>query len=85
LDEGVATDLIRSRDHGLENIEALVAEWSPRLPIPDDVIRSYFTSNIHYVFDEECQEGMRCFFRKAAELGILPAYEFSMSELAARS
>jgi chorismate dehydratase len=85
LDERVATDLIRSRDHGLENIEALVAEWAGRLPIPDDVIRSYFTSNIHYVLDEECQEGMRCFFRKAAEFGILPEYEFSTTELEVRS
>ena len=80
MDERVATDLIRSRDHGLANIDALVAEWAERLPLPQDVIQAYFTSNIHYVLDEECQEGMRCFFRKAAELGILPEYEFSMSE-----
>jgi chorismate dehydratase len=83
LDERVATDLIRSRDHGLANIDALVAEWAERLPLPQDVIQDYFTSNIHYLLDEECQEGMRCFFRKAAELGILPEYEFSMSEASA--
>jgi chorismate dehydratase len=83
FEEGVAADLIRSRDHGLANIDALVAEWTERLPLPQDVIHSYFTSNIHYVLDEECQEGMRCFFRKAAELGILPEYEISMSETAA--
>jgi chorismate dehydratase len=82
LEASIAGDLIRSRDHGLENIEALVAQWTERLPLPEDVIRSYFTANIHYVLDEECQEGMRCFFRKAAELGILPAYEFSMSAIA---
>ncbi len=82
LDERVAEDLIRSRNHGLGNIEALVAEWSRRLPLSDDVIRTYFTSNIHYVLDDECVEGMRFFFRKAAELGILPAYEFSLAETA---
>jgi chorismate dehydratase len=82
LEGRAGEDLIRSRDHGLENIEALVAEWSKRLPLPDDVLRSYFTSNIHYVLDEECVEGMRCFFRMGADLGILPAYEFSMSETA---
>ena len=81
-EERVAADLIRSRDHGLENVGALAAEWSGRLPMPEDVIFSYFTSNIHYVLDEECLEGMRCFFRKSAELGILPEYEFSMSEMA---
>lgn len=83
VDERVAGDLIRSRDHGLANIDALVAEWSNRLPLPQDTLHAYFTSNIHYILDEECQEGMRCFFRKAAELGILPAYEFSMTALAA--
>jgi chorismate dehydratase len=82
LEEMVAADLVRSRDHGLRNIDALVAEWSARLPLGEEVIRSYFTSNIHYVLDAECQEGMRCFFRKAAELGILPAYEFSISDVA---
>ena len=79
LDERVAQDLIQSRNHGLANIDALVSEWCERLPLSEELIRTYFTSNIHYVLDEECQEGMRCFFRKAAELGILPAYEFSMS------
>ncbi len=79
-DANVVEDLIRSRDHGLAHIETLVAEWSSRLPLSEDVIQTYFTSNIHYVLDEECQEGMRCFFRKAAELGILPAYDFSISE-----
>ncbi len=82
FEEKIAEDLIRSRDHGLANVEALATEWAARLPMPQDVILSYFTTNIHYVLDEECQEGMRCFFRKAAELRILPAYEFSLSETA---
>ena len=83
LEEKVAEDLIRSRNHGLKNVAALASEWAQRLPMPEDVILSYFRSNIHYVLDDECQEGMRCFFRKAAELGILPAYELSFSEIAA--
>jgi chorismate dehydratase len=70
----VANDFIQSRIHGLENIEALVAEWSAKLPVPEGTIRTYLTTNIHYVLDEECIEGMRVFFRTAAELGILPEY-----------
>lgn len=70
----VAADFIRSRDHGLENIEALAAEWAPRLPIPESTIRDYLSHNIHYVLDEECVEGMRGFFRMAAETGVLPEY-----------
>ena len=82
LDESITEDFIRSRDHGLENIDALVAEWSDRLPLPEDTLRTYFTSNIHYVLDDECIEGMRCFFRLAAELRVLPAYDLSLNAMA---
>jgi chorismate dehydratase len=78
LGEHVADDFIQSRDHGLENIDALVAEWSARLPIPDQTIRAYLTANIHYVLDEECIEGMKGFFRIAAELGVLPDYKLTL-------
>jgi chorismate dehydratase len=81
LDERVANDFIQSRNHGLQNIDALVAEWSARLPIPEETIRSYLTANIHYVLDEECIDGMKGFFRMAAELGVLPEYNLSIPEL----
>ena len=76
LDERIAEDFVSSRDHGLRNIEALVAEWSRKLPIPAETIHTYLTTNIHYILDEECREGMRVFFRMAAECGALPAYDF---------
>jgi chorismate dehydratase len=82
LDERAAEDFIRSRDHGLQNIDTLVAEWSRQMPLQAQTIQAYLTTNIHYVLDEECQEGMRGFFRMGAEAGALPAYEFSLSELA---
>jgi chorismate dehydratase len=84
LDENVATDFIRSRDHGLENIDALVAQWARQMPLSEGTIRSYLTTNIHYVLNEECIQGMRGFFRMAAETGVLPAYEFKSPELAGR-
>ncbi len=76
LVERVADDFIRSRDHGLQNIDSLVAEWSGKLPLSEETIRSYLTENIHYVLDEECLEGMRGFFRMAEEAGVLPEYRF---------
>jgi chorismate dehydratase len=87
LDERVADDFIQSRDHGLQNIDALVAEWSARLPIPEQTIRAYLTTNIHYVLDEQCLEGMKGFFRMAAELGVLPDYKLPTQDpkLAAKS
>jgi chorismate dehydratase len=74
LEARVAEDMVRSRDHGLENIEALVAHWSRQMPLSEETIRSYLTTNIHYVLDEECVEGMRGFFRMAAECRVLPEY-----------
>jgi chorismate dehydratase len=82
LDENVAEDFIQSRNHGLENIDALVAEWSPRMPLSEQTIRAYLTTNIHYVLDNECLEAMKVFFRMAAQAGALPEYSFSISELA---
>ena len=75
VDQSVAEDFIRSRDHGLKNIDALVEEWERKIPLGEETIRTYLTENIHYVLDEECIEGMRGFFRMAAEAGVLPEYE----------
>ena len=83
VDESVAGDLTRSRDHGLANMESLVAEWAVRLPIPEQTIRNYLTTNIHYVLDAECVKGMQEFFRLAAECGVLPAYTPVVDEIAA--
>jgi chorismate dehydratase len=78
--DAIAEDFNQSRIHGLENVDTLVAEWSKRLPISEETIRTYLTSNIHYALDEECIEGMRVFFRTAASLGILPEYSVSLND-----
>ncbi|HUY94427.1 MAG TPA: menaquinone biosynthesis protein [Terracidiphilus sp.] len=77
-EERVAQDFIRSRDHGLANIELIAEEWSRKMPLPESTIRRYLSENIHYVLDDECIAGMRGFFRMAAEAGILPRYEPSI-------
>jgi chorismate dehydratase len=74
----IAQDFIGSRDHGLDNINALAAEWSQKLPIPESTIRKYLNENIHYVLDDECVEGMRGFFKSAALAGVLPEYELAL-------
>lgn len=84
LDESIAEDFIRSRDHGLQNIEALAREWSRKMPVPEETIRTYLTTNIHYVLDEECLEGMRGFFRIAGETGVLPEYNPALEAVATR-
>jgi chorismate dehydratase len=72
----IAADFLHSRDNGIRNIEALVLEWSARLPIPANTIRKYLTTNIFYELDEECLTGLRHFYTLAAETGILPPFDF---------
>lgn len=65
-------DLDRSRDHGLAHIEDLVSEWTPRIAVPPQTIRTYLTENIHYRLDGACLEALQFFRRYAAEVGALP-------------
>jgi chorismate dehydratase len=63
-----------SRDHGLEpsRVSQIAREWAPRLEISEADVRSYLTHNIHYQLDAGCLEGLRLFYRYAAEIGALP-------------
>lgn len=72
--QSIATDTCASRDHGLANVESLVAEWSARLPLSAETVRAYLTENIYYSLDEDCLRGMREFYRLAALHDVLPAY-----------
>lgn len=65
-------DLNASREAGQAHIEELVREWTPRLPLQPDTIRTYLTRNIHYLLDDACLEAIRSFRSFAAELGVLP-------------
>jgi chorismate dehydratase len=65
-------DLQASRDHGLAHVEDLAEEWSERIAVPRDTIRSYLSDNIHYILDEACLRGLDMFYRLAAECGALP-------------
>ena len=66
------TDLTSGRDNGMTHIEELVREWTPRLPISAETIRTYLTSNIHYTLDPDCLRAIELFRSLAAEIGALP-------------
>jgi len=63
-----------SRDHGVqpENLEAIAQDWSPRLKLPLEAVRTYLVQNIHYYLDPPCLEGLKLFYRYGAEIGALP-------------
>ena len=65
-------DLQRSRDHGLANIDTLVAEWTPRIELPAATVHEYLTRNIHYTLTPECIAAIELFRTYAAEAAILP-------------
>ena len=64
----------QSRDHGLEpaNLDEITREWASRLRLAESDVRHYLTENIHYHLDEPCLQGLRLFYRYAAEIGALP-------------
>jgi chorismate dehydratase len=70
----VAEIFQRSRDAGLrpENVERIACDWSRRLGLTPEDIRSYLTENIYYDLDAPCLEGLRLFFEYAAECGAAP-------------
>lgn len=62
----------QSRDHGLEHLDEIAREWSRRLELTEDAVRSYLTENIYFSLDAKCLEGMQSFFHYAAECGAIP-------------
>jgi chorismate dehydratase len=65
-------DLQASRDAGLAHIEELVSEWTPRIALPAETIRTYLTRNIHYTLDDDCLRSIELFRSLAADINVLP-------------
>jgi chorismate dehydratase len=63
-----------SRDHGLEakNLETITQEWSRRLDLTAETVRTYLTKNIHYYLDPPALEGLRLYYKLGMEIGALP-------------
>ena len=66
-------DLNASRDAGRAHIDDLVREWTPRLALPPETIRTYLTHNIHYMLDLECLQAIGLFRTLATRINALPA------------
>lgn len=64
----------RSRDNGLKpcNVEQIARDWSPRLGLTEEDIRSYLCNNIYYELDDPCLDGLKLFFQYAAECDAAP-------------
>lgn len=76
--ETLVADLLASRDAGLQHIDDLVCEWTPRLPLPPATIQTYLTRNIHYALDTDCLRAISRFYSLAQETGVLPPYQLQL-------
>jgi chorismate dehydratase len=65
-------DLTASRDAGLAHTQQLVNEWTPRLAISSNTIRTYLRHNIHYTLDPDCLRAIELFRTLATKIGALP-------------
>jgi chorismate dehydratase len=70
----LATIFQKSRDRGLESasLDVIAREWAPRVALSQASVRSYLTENIYYHLDAACLDGLRLFYRYAAEVDALP-------------
>jgi chorismate dehydratase len=68
----IVADFQQSRDAGLAHIDALADEWSARIAVPRETIRTYLSDNIWYVLDDACLAGLELFYRYGVESGALP-------------
>jgi chorismate dehydratase len=73
---GPDVDLARvfqqSRDHGLQNIPMIAEQWTGRVNLKRETIREYLTGNIDYFLDPDNLQGLKLFYRYAAECNVLP-------------
>jgi chorismate dehydratase len=68
----IVEDFQHSRDAGLAHIDALTDEWSTRIAVPHETIRTYLSENIWYVLDDACLAGLDLFYRYGVECRALP-------------
>jgi chorismate dehydratase len=65
-------DFEGSRDYGLAHIDAIAAEYAPKLNMQPPGVKAYLTQNVDYSLDEENRKGLRLFYKLAREAGIIP-------------
>jgi chorismate dehydratase len=70
-DQAAAEALRASRDFGVQNIPVIAKRYSEQLSMKEDFLREYLEENVHYYTDDACLEGLRIFYNKAADLGVI--------------
>ncbi len=68
----VLADFAASKEYGMARLPAIAEGAEAKLKMSADVLESYLRDNIDFSLDEENLSGLELYFRKCAELGLIP-------------
>ena len=68
----VLADFAASKEFGMARIREIAEGAEAKLRLPADTLESYLRDNIDFSLDEENLSGLELYFRKCAELGLIP-------------
>jgi len=71
IDPDDVTALRCARDAGVANVDLIAAACVPDDPVRQEVVARYLRNNIQYSLNGAAEEGLRTFYRYAAELGLV--------------
>jgi predicted solute-binding protein len=71
--KGVIDLLKASRDFGVANTTVIAERYAETLSIKKEYLQEYLDRNVSYYTDDECVEGLRQFYEKAAHIGAIPS------------
>jgi chorismate dehydratase len=66
------TALDAARDRGVAELEAIATERSAAMGLPRSVVLKYLREHLNFYFDVGERRGLGLFFRRAAELELIP-------------
>jgi chorismate dehydratase len=71
--DGLEVALGDARDAGLANLDAIAAREAAPLGLTRPQCLSYLRDNLYFHLGPREQQGLECFYRNAAEIGLAPA------------
>lgn len=76
----LVADFLFSKEYGLARLPEIAEGAEAKLKMPAEVLESYLRDNIDFSLDEENLAGLKLYFQKCAEAGLIPrakAVEFA--------
>lgn len=68
----VLADFQASKEFGLARLREIAEGAEAKLRMPAEALENYLRNNIDFSLDEENLAGLEMYFRKCAELGLIP-------------